>query len=203
MKDKILHSEIMKCNNSAFLVPTHLSSYYAEGISVASSDISQFIDIGVETFVPSNHVFLFREGFLPLRIIIRMRALQQSFVLEHWQNLVREHTFRPYVKPTNLKVPSMSGNILLIFVLFIAGNLTGFVIWVFEHRKLFRVKILRYGRLLLSQGYVYLRQKGVYVFNFFRCTTHIPRLRKSNKKCMRNFRKLLKATKAYIILYKQ
>lgn len=121
-----LFEEMRKCDRLAVLLPIDICNNWQRKLRRLRLS---HVFIGKETYFSTKVVFRL-EGLLPHYIIQRVKSTHESGIWARWENLTMSVIdVDEVVKPEK---PSMSGNIIMIFALFLTGMVFASVSYIFE-----------------------------------------------------------------------
>ncbi|CAL8130182.1 unnamed protein product [Orchesella dallaii] len=131
---KIHSFEVLKrCNKTALILPSYLCHRFAKKLS--SEILEEHIYVSKQVlYEQSFHVRL--RGFIKLGELKRIKRIEASGIWEFWLQLFRDGTLYVEKQARNeLKKPTMSGNISVIFSVLIVGFVVGTLVFLVEVRN--------------------------------------------------------------------
>ncbi|CAL8130190.1 unnamed protein product [Orchesella dallaii] len=146
---KIHSFEVLKrCNKTALILPSYLCHHFAQKLS--SEYLEERIYVSKQVLhEQSFHVRL--QGFIKLGELKRIKGIEASGIWEFWLQLFRDGTLYIEKQARNeLKKPTMSGNISVIFTIWIIGVAVGTVAFFVEVFKLI-YSFIRYSISCFNQ----------------------------------------------------
>lgn len=118
-EQSILEESLDHCNQVALLLPDHL----ARNIAYRMRNLEN-IYVGKEILQDSMTAF-YLSGYIPLRIISRIKAIKWAGLWYRWRKLIWSKTGRTVQENVResrkIQKPTMSGNIFVIFVVLLIG----------------------------------------------------------------------------------
>ncbi|CAL8130212.1 unnamed protein product [Orchesella dallaii] len=146
---KIHSLEVLKrCNKTALILPSYLCHRFAQKLSSEISEDRIYVSKQVLE-EQSFHVRL--QGFIKLRELKRIKGIEASGIWEFWLQIFRDSTLYIEKQAGNeLKKPTMSGNISVIFL-----------IW------------MEYENATPQKNFVPLNNFNEYLSKFARCFVHL------------------------------
>lgn len=153
----ILIDELHKCHNLAVILPTWKAIKYKDELNMRGRPV----DIGREAF-SSGIVAVFVDGYVTLEYMRRVGAVQEAGIINWWHQLLDPSRDRLTETDTvPVSAPKLTGNILLIFMLWCYG-LSGCLVilclevWVptcklvFKYIRIVVVQLLRIFKLWIK-----------------------------------------------------
>lgn len=128
-QDALLESTIASCKQSALLLPLYKCKQIAEKLTRIGGQ--QHISIGSEVYTDVREAFSIT-GFIPNYLRRRMKGMEVSGVWDWWNQIIEnrykiaENNVTPPTRPT------MAGNVLVIFVVFLTGIAIAFSSFLVE-----------------------------------------------------------------------
>jgi len=154
------------CNKAAVVIPSNMCKQYALKVLQSTPSVSSHVSIGTETYFSTYFLFTF-EGTVPPYVIRRMKSSHAAGLFEWWQRFIGGSDMVDVLRQSNhFKAMSITGNIVVVFVLLSAGLLAACVIFLFEHgltiykavKKLCEILV----RLILTTCLKSLKSKGCF-----------------------------------------
>lgn len=126
-QEETLFNFLQNCTNAALLLPEYFIMKYAKRLRISKT---QHVAIGRELFAPRPSG-KYLEGFIPPTIIKRVKWSATSGIWEWHPSLVRPGfgDISSYIKPSRA---TMSGHVLVIFLLLLAGCTLAALGFLFE-----------------------------------------------------------------------
>lgn len=125
---QVFKKELQICNNLAIILPWYKSFELGKQAQLISEDHQ--INLGTET-LSSYFLGCYFTGMVSPYVRKRFRALSQTGTLEWWSKVLRPLIFRTrsYVP---VKAPSMTGNIMILFLILGGGEIASAVLFLCE-----------------------------------------------------------------------
>lgn len=149
-EEKMTINRLKQCNKTAMLLPSHDAVDTAKHFVSRFGQIKQYFDVGLETYFPNYQTISLSGSRLPLKWLFRIQAAKESFILERWQQQFIELRRRFLDKAIRPTAASMSGNILVIFVVYLFGQLLSVIMYGFEHYQAIVQRLNRLSDLLIT-----------------------------------------------------
>lgn len=118
-EEKVLYSELVKCQKTALILPEYLSQSFA---SRARRKTGQYMSVGKEKYASLNLAFRL-EGAVPIFILQWFSGIKQSVLFLWWESFIGKRWNPEFHSDKFLVKTSMDGNILAIFLILEVGIL--------------------------------------------------------------------------------
>lgn len=114
-----LEEELAKCNKVALILPDVLARSVTQKIKHKEN-----LYLGTENLLDSFITFKLK-GYVPKQVFSRMRAVLSAGVWQKWKGLAESKANRVIERnsghPSKLQKPTMTGNLLILFIVLLAG----------------------------------------------------------------------------------
>lgn len=128
-EEKTLFEFLKTCKCAALVLPEYDCNIFARNLSLSGH---QSVFVGKERYGNSETV-VFMSGLIPTYVIKRLRSIVASGILDwHSKFELAKKTFQPSESKLVPKKPTMSGNVVVIFLLLPAGFLLSFILLICE-----------------------------------------------------------------------
>lgn len=124
-EENILERMLKTSGNVATIMPVVDCFRYKQNLQ--SSGVQ--CDVGIEQYSMGTTGVTF-EGRLNIRLLRRIRWMEQSGVIDWWNSYLQQQPTPDVTKP--VRAASMAGNILVVFIVLLAGVFAGSFFWLLE-----------------------------------------------------------------------
>lgn len=125
----LLYWLVKNCSEAAVVIPEYIGYLWAKQLQ---RDGETRVSVGKESVFQRNLVFTLA-GRIPSYVFIRVRGMEMSGLWERWTQFFREMALRNKRKPVeNVMAPNMSGNILIIFIIWGIGAVMSILSYLWE-----------------------------------------------------------------------
>lgn len=145
-EEAYLLEHLNHCHMSAVVIPEHLCSLYAKKLVRVGH---RHVFIGKETYTKMFYGFRV-SGYGPPSISLRIRQIEIAGLWDLWAKFIsRDIQLVNSWVPSTLVKPSMSGNVVVIFVSLLFGYGLGTIYFIceFEKFRLYSLNCLRFNRI--------------------------------------------------------
>lgn len=143
---------LRRCKQAALVLPTQLGFEIVERLGTEGHEN---VYQGTETYYEVNIAFVLR-GFVPQFLTQRIKYAERCGLWKRWQNLFKKTFLRKNQRRSEtLKIPTMTGNIIIIFLLLTAGLLVSVIGFCIElcPSDVPRAQILKF-RIIFRVGFL-------------------------------------------------
>lgn len=123
------------CKNIALILPQYLCNIYAHRLK--TKDSGKPISIGKESYTEIDWIFTL-DGFVPPHVIKTVKGVGELGIWKRWMDLANDSSTFARSEEFPVKAATITGNIIIVFVLFALGHFLAFVALVFESSLLCR-----------------------------------------------------------------
>lgn len=135
-----MQRELRECNQVALILPDYFIRRFAGKLKYKSENMY----VGKEDLIVSIIGFTLR-GYVPIQVYKKVKTVEWAGIWDRWRKLVWNrvvHGEENRNKHTTLHRPTMSGNMLIIFVLLFTGQITSTIVFVLESLIFYCSKLL-------------------------------------------------------------
>lgn len=130
--------KIEDCRNTAVVLPRDAAMRFALQLSYQndSLNIPGRVNIGKEKYFQQYFVFRLG-GYISPHMMRRVKTIQTSGVMNWWQKIIKEGFERKHFVDSRVphKTPTMDGNVLVIFAVWLGGLAFAFATWIWENKS--------------------------------------------------------------------
>ncbi len=146
-QSSLIFKDLKNCHEkSAWLLPRYVAKYYAKLLLKANS----YSNVGEEAFALQK-IQKNVEGMLPRNVIRRISASPEYGIIEWLQNIISSIYGKMEYPDIPLEKPNMKGNILVIFVIELAGLGMSLLILILEMHRIILYHMFRFFFFVLSR----------------------------------------------------
>lgn len=128
-----LLQRLNKCDKKALFVPSYLSFEYARNLTKLGRN---YVYVGKE-MITNTSVAYNIHGHLPPYLMKRLSGFEASGIWEWWSRFFQGSIYleNSWRKELLLKVPTMNGNIMIIFFILVSGHVCATICLAFENHS--------------------------------------------------------------------
>lgn len=139
-REKLIEENLRNCSKSAWILPLHK----AKRLATLLREQNLHSDVGKKTLFRKDFA-LHLEGFVPSHILRGFARVTESGLFQWWNNFMVSWIGSTDNPEPELKATNMKGNILVIFIVWLAGMVYSLVIFCGE----FWQQVCKYTRKII------------------------------------------------------